>query len=63
MVVNALNAYRDKTSKLTLCQNVDGTQIVETLKYLDPATTLFCVASKTFTTIETLTNANTARDG
>ena len=42
--------------------NVDGTHIAETLKQLDPETTLFIVASKTFTTQETLTNAHTARD-
>jgi len=42
--------------------NIDGTHMVETLKKLNPATTLFLVASKTFTTIETITNATTARD-
>jgi len=41
--------------------NIDGTHLAETLRDLDPATTLFCVASKTFTTIETLTNAKSAR--
>ncbi|KAJ1339624.1 hypothetical protein BSLG_005746 [Batrachochytrium salamandrivorans] len=41
--------------------NIDGTHIVETLKTLSPETTLFIVASKTFTTIETITNANTAK--
>ncbi len=41
--------------------NVDGTHIAETVKHLDPETTLFIIASKTFTTQETMTNANTAR--
>lgn len=42
--------------------NVDGTHIVETLRGLDPETTLFIIASKTFTTQETMTNAHTAKD-
>ncbi len=42
--------------------NVDGTHIAETVKHLDPETTLFIVARKTFTTQETLTNAKSARD-
>lgn len=42
--------------------NVDGAHIADTLKGLDPETTLFVVASKTFTTVETMTNARTARD-
>lgn len=42
--------------------NVDGTHIAETLKPLNPETTLFLVASKTFTTQETMTNAHSARD-
>src|SRR5690606_34436585 len=41
--------------------NVDGTDIAETLQRVDPETTLFLIASKTFTTQETMTNANTAR--
>jgi glucose-6-phosphate isomerase len=41
--------------------NIDGTHIAETLKRLNPETTLFIIASKTFTTIETITNAKTAR--
>ena len=42
--------------------NVDGTHIVETLKRVNPETTLFLIASKTFTTQETMTNAHSARD-
>src|SRR4029077_16853569 len=41
--------------------NVDGTHLVETLRKLSPETTLFCVASKTFSTLETMTNAESAR--
>ncbi|MGD9152568.1 MAG: glucose-6-phosphate isomerase [Gammaproteobacteria bacterium] len=62
MVVNALAYYAKKNLRCHFVSNVDGTQITETLESLDPETTLFIVASKTFTTIETLTNAETARD-
>jgi len=62
MVVNALAYYARKNLRCHFVSNVDGTQITETLKLLDPETTLFVVASKTFTTVETLTNAATARD-
>ena len=61
MVTTALTPYADKL-KVHFVSNVDPTDIVETLKRLKPATTLFLVASKTFTTQETMTNANTARD-
>lgn len=62
MVVNALAYYAKKGPRCHFVSNVDGTQIIEILNSIDPETTLFIVASKTFTTIETLTNAETARD-
>ena len=62
MVCEALKSYRHPELKLHFVSNVDGTQISETLKLLRPESTLFIVASKTFTTQETLTNAHTARD-
>ena len=61
MVTEALKPYKNRLN-LHFVSNVDGTHMVETLKPLDPETTLFIVASKTFTTQETMTNANTARD-
>ena len=60
MVVRALRPYADGP-KLHFVSNVDGAAIHDTLEGLDPATTLFLVASKTFTTLETMTNARTAR--
>lgn len=60
MVTEALKAYSNHL-RLHFVSNVDGTHITETLKNLDPETTLFMVASKTFTTQETMTNAHTAR--
>ena len=62
MVVEALKHYQKKGLNTHFVSNVDGTHIVETLKDLNPETTLFIVASKTFTTQETLTNAKTARN-
>ncbi len=62
MATEALTPYHPRGMHFHFVSNVDGTHIVETLKRLDPATTLFIVASKTFTTQETLTNAMTARD-
>lgn len=62
MVVTALTPYISNNIKCHFVSNVDGTQISETLKYLNPETTLFIVASKTFTTQETLCNANTAKE-
>jgi glucose-6-phosphate isomerase len=59
MAYEALKPY--VTVPVRFVSNVDGTHIAETLKELDPATTLFMVASKTFTTQETMTNAHTAR--
>jgi glucose-6-phosphate isomerase len=61
MVTRALGHYHDGP-RVHFVSNVDGTHLVETLKPLDPATTLFIVASKTFTTQETLSNARAARD-
>ena len=62
MVTEALRPYAHPELRVHFVSNVDGTHIAETLKHLDPETTLFVVASKTFTTQETLTNAHTARD-
>ena len=61
MVTEALKPYW-KNITPHFVSNVDGTHIAETLKKLDPETTLFMIASKTFTTQETMTNAHTARD-
>jgi len=61
MVTEALQPYHVPNTKLHFVSNIDGTDIAETLKKLNPATTLFIVASKTFTTQETMTNAHTAR--
>jgi glucose-6-phosphate isomerase len=60
MATLALAPYHDGP-RLHFVSNVDGAHIADTLKNLNPATTLFLVASKTFTTIETMTNAKTAR--
>ncbi len=60
MVTEALKAYKTHLN-LHFVSNVDGTHIAETLKKLNPETTLFLIASKTFTTQETMTNAHTAR--
>ncbi len=60
MTTLALAPYHDGP-RLHYVSNVDGAHIADTLKTLDPATTLFLIASKTFTTIETMTNARTAR--
>ena len=61
MVCEALKHYQFQGLRVHFVSNVDATHIVETLKKLDPETTLFIVASKTFTTQETLTNAHAAR--
>ncbi len=60
MVTEALKPYAGRL-KVHFVSNVDGTHLVETLKGLSPATTLFLVASKTFTTQETMTNAQSAK--
>jgi glucose-6-phosphate isomerase len=62
MVTEALKPYGNEGPRGHFVSIVDGTQMVETLKQLSPETTLFIVASKTFTTQETLTNAHSARD-
>ncbi len=61
MVCTALQPYAGHI-KVHFVSNVDGTDIAETLKLVKPETTLFLIASKTFTTQETMTNAHTARD-
>ncbi len=61
MVTEALKPYKSHLN-LHFVSNVDGTHIAETLKAVNPETTLFIVASKTFTTQETMTNANSAKD-
>ena len=61
MVTEALKAYKNHLN-MHFVSNVDGTHIVETLKGLNPETTLFLIASKTFTTQETMGNAHSARD-
>ena len=61
MVTEALKHYKVPNITPHFVSNVDGTHISETLKSLDPETTLFIIASKTFTTQETMTNAETAK--
>lgn len=62
MVTEALKPYRLNGITPHFISNIDGAQLFETLRHLDPATTLFIIASKTFTTQETLTNAHSARE-
>jgi glucose-6-phosphate isomerase len=61
MVVEALRPYRKPGIEVHFVSNVDGTDITEALRRVDPEATLFIIASKTFTTQETMTNAMTAR--
>ena len=61
MVTEALKPYWKEGLRVFFVSNIDGTHIAETLKKLNPETTLFLIASKTFTTLETMTNANTAK--
>ncbi len=61
MVTEALKAYKNHLN-LHFVSNVDGTHIVETVRNLNPETTLFLIASKTFTTQETMANAHSARE-
>ncbi len=61
MVTEALKPYARRDLKLHFVSNIDSTQLTEALRTCQPATTLFLVASKTFTTQETLTNAHSAR--
>ncbi len=62
MVTEALKPYKADGIETYFVSNVDGTHIVETLKKVNPERTLFLIASKTFTTQETMTNAHTARE-
>jgi glucose-6-phosphate isomerase len=61
MAYEALRDYSDRSMRFRFVSNVDGTDVWEATQDLDPAETLFIVSSKTFTTVETLTNATTAR--
>ncbi len=62
MAYEALKPFTERNLQVRFVSNVDGTHIAETLRDLDPEETLFIVASKTFTTQETMTNAQSARD-
>lgn len=61
MAYEALRHYSDRSLDLRFVSNIDGTDFAEAVRDLDPAETLFLVCSKTFTTLETMTNARTAR--
>jgi glucose-6-phosphate isomerase len=61
MAYEALRHYSDRGMSFRFVSNVDGTDFAEAVRDLDPAETLFIVSSKTFTTLETMTNARTAR--
>lgn len=62
MAYEALKHYSDRNMTFHFVSNVDGTDFAEAVLGLDPAETLFIISSKTFTTLETMTNAHTARD-
>ncbi|MFK0289722.1 glucose-6-phosphate isomerase [Streptomyces sp. NPDC090442] len=62
MAYEALRAYTHRDMQFRFVSNVDGADLHEAVRDLDPAETLFIIASKTFTTIETITNATSARD-
>ncbi|HVW36507.1 MAG TPA: glucose-6-phosphate isomerase [Pirellulales bacterium] len=62
MACEALRHYSDRGLTMRFVSNIDGTDFAEATRDLDPAETLFIVSSKTFTTLETLTNAHSARD-
>jgi len=62
MAYEALKAYSARDMTFRFVSNVDGTDFAEATRDLDPAETLFILSSKTFTTLETMTNAHTARD-
>src|SRR5207245_642123 len=62
MAYEALRHYSERSLTFRFVSNVDGIDFVEATRELDPAETLFIVSSKTFTTLETMTNAETARD-
>ena len=61
MAYEALKHYSERAMTFRFVSNVDGTDLMEAVRDLDPADTLFIVSSKTFTTLETMTNANAAR--
>src|ERR1700733_13450819 len=62
MAYEALKHYSDRAMTFRFVSNVDGTDFAEAVRDLDPTETLFIVSSKTFTTLETMTNARTARE-
>jgi glucose-6-phosphate isomerase len=62
MAYEALKYYSERTLTFRFVSNIDGTDFAEAVKDLDPSETLFVISSKTFTTLETMTNAHTARD-
>jgi glucose-6-phosphate isomerase len=62
MAYEALKHYSERSMTFRFVSNVDGTDFAEAVEGLDPAETLFIISSKTFTTLETMTNAHTARD-
>jgi glucose-6-phosphate isomerase len=62
MAYEALRHYSDRSLRFRFVSNIDGTDFAEAVQDLDPSETLFIVSSKTFTTLETMTNAHTARD-
>ncbi len=62
MAYEALRHYSDRSLTVRFVSNVDGTDFAEATRDLDPAETLFIISSKTFTTLETMTNAQTARE-
>jgi glucose-6-phosphate isomerase len=62
MAYEALRHYTERSMTFRFVSNVDGTDFAEATRDLDPAETLFIISSKTFTTLETMTNAHTARD-
>src|ERR1700728_2551611 len=62
MAYEALKHYSDRGKTFRFVSNVDGTDLVEAVRDLDPSETLFIISSKTFTTLETITNAQSARD-
>jgi glucose-6-phosphate isomerase len=62
MAYEALKHYSDRALNFRFVSNIDGTDFAEAVRDLDPSETLFIISSKTFTTLETMTNAHTARD-
>src|SRR5262249_39594809 len=62
MAYEALKHYSDRTMTFRFVSNVDGTDFIEAVRDLDPPETLFIIFSQTFTTLEPMTNAHTARD-